>query len=110
MQVLSLSSSSCSVKLRVVKASWDTQQRLPYNRNAPRKLKNNTLTQSQSLSPTQPAPSTISTRKEQYISDILKRATPLPIISIYSYSLISQARHIICFYWLQIFQLLICVV
>jgi len=58
----------------VVKASWDTQQRLPYNRNAPRKL----ATQPpKPQSPSSPEPST---RKENYISDLLKRATPLPTI------------------------------
>jgi len=60
-----------SPKFRV-KASWDTQQRLPYNRNAPRKLTQPPKPQSPS-----PAPST---RKENYISDLLKRATPLPTI------------------------------
>ncbi|WJX74672.1 hypothetical protein P8452_58296 [Trifolium repens] len=60
-----------------VKASWDTtqQQKLPYNRNAPRKL-----TQSQSPSLTSSSPTAPSTRKEHLISDLLKRNTPLPTI------------------------------
>lgn len=63
----------------VVKASWDTQQRLPYNRNAPRKRNQppKPKPQSPSLTSSSPAPST---RKEDYISDLLKRATPLPTI------------------------------
>lgn len=73
---LSWSITFSSSKLKpVVKASWDTQQRLPYNRNAPRKLTQPPKPQSPSL--TSPAPST---RKENYISDLLKRATPLPTI------------------------------
>lgn len=62
----------------VVKASWDTQQRLPYNRNAPRKLTQPPKPQSPSLtSSSSPAPST---GKDIYISDLLKRDTPLPSI------------------------------
>ncbi|MCI04655.1 ribonuclease III, partial [Trifolium medium] len=77
--VSSLSSSSCSITTSspkfITKASWDTQQKqkLPYNRNAPRKL---TQSQSPSSSPTT-APSTL---KEHLISDLLKRTTPLPTI------------------------------
>ncbi|XP_061371085.1 uncharacterized protein LOC133313697 isoform X2 [Gastrolobium bilobum] len=69
--------SSSSLKFRV-RASWDTQQRLPYNRNAPRNpKKNNVLTHTQSPSLVSTAPPT---RKDQYVSDLLKRATPLPTI------------------------------
>ena len=68
------SSSSCLVKLRV-RASWDTQQRLTYNPNAPRKLtkqlQTRTLTQTQS-----PPTTTATTRKDEFINDLLKRATP----------------------------------
>ncbi|CAL0332421.1 unnamed protein product [Lupinus luteus] len=69
MQVVS--STSCFLKLGV-KASWDTQQRPSYNPNAPRKELNKKLTKTQSIpSP----PPLISTKKEQYISDLLKRNT-----------------------------------
>ncbi|MED6193042.1 hypothetical protein PIB30_015244 [Stylosanthes scabra] len=72
----SASSSSCLVKLGV-RASWDTQQRLTYNPNAPRKvtkqLQTRTLTQTQS-----PPTATITTRKEEFINDLLKRSTPPP--------------------------------
>ncbi|XP_004486823.1 uncharacterized protein [Cicer arietinum] len=67
-----VSSLSCSITTCSVKASWDTQQRLSYNRNAPRKL-NNTHSPPLTSSPSPP-----STRKEHYISDLLKRSTPLP--------------------------------
>ncbi|KAG5104203.1 hypothetical protein JHK82_041173 [Glycine max] len=67
-----LSVTSSSLKF-LVRASWDTQQRLPYNPNAPRKLKNNIV-----ATPTPTAP--ITRKREQYISDLLKRATPLPTI------------------------------
>ncbi|KAK2358201.1 Ribonuclease III family protein [Trifolium repens] len=90
MQSLSSLSSSCSItsspsnfKAMLVKASWDSQQqqKLPYNRNAPRKL-----SQSQSLSLTSSSssssPTAPSTRKEHLISDLLKRTTPLPTIPI----------------------------
>ncbi|KAF1859190.1 hypothetical protein Lal_00009774, partial [Lupinus albus] len=69
MQVVS--STSCFLKLRV-KVSWDTQQRPSYNPNAPRKELNKKLTKTQS--PPSPPP-LISTKKEQYISDLLKRNT-----------------------------------
>ncbi|TKY48253.1 Mini-ribonuclease 3 [Spatholobus suberectus] len=69
MEVL-LSVSSSSLKF-AVRASWDTQQRLPYNPNAPRKLKKNIV-------PTSTSP--ITQRRDQHISDLLKRATPLPTI------------------------------
>ncbi|XP_058780610.1 uncharacterized protein LOC131654201 isoform X1 [Vicia villosa] len=84
MQGLS-SSLSCSIpyssKFKPVKASYDTQtqHRLPYNRNAPRKLFNNTQPKSQPPSlTTSPPPAPPSPRKEQYVSDLLKRDTPLP--------------------------------
>ncbi|KAK7325121.1 hypothetical protein VNO77_29213 [Canavalia gladiata] len=69
--VLSVSSSSLKFAVR---ASWDTQQRLPYNPNAPRKLKKNNLPI--------PTPSSTApiTRKEKYVADLLKRATPLPAL------------------------------
>ncbi|NP_001236496.1 uncharacterized protein LOC100527214 [Glycine max] len=67
-----LSVTSSSLKF-LVRASWDTQQRLPYNPNAPRKLKNNIV-----ATPTPTPP--ITRKREQYISDLLKRATPLPTI------------------------------
>ncbi|CAK8535907.1 unnamed protein product [Lathyrus sativus] len=69
----------CSSKFKVVKAAYDTQQRLPYNPNTPRKLTNNTQTQPQPLPlTTPPPPPPLSTRKDQYITDLLKRDTPLP--------------------------------
>ncbi|XP_027341363.1 uncharacterized protein LOC113854534 [Abrus precatorius] len=71
-----LSASSSSLKLEV-RGSWDTQQRLPYNPNAPRKLKKNNVPVP-IPTPTSTAPIT---RKEQYISDLLKRATPLPTLA-----------------------------
>ncbi|RDX76630.1 mrnC, partial [Mucuna pruriens] len=73
--LICVSSSSSCLKL-AVRGSWDTQQRLPYNRNAPRKLKKNIV----------PPPPPISTppitRKEQYVSQLLKRATPLPSLGL----------------------------
>ncbi|CAI8584149.1 unnamed protein product [Vicia faba] len=78
MQGLS-SSLSCSIpfssKFKPVKAAYDTQtqHRLPYNPNAPRKLTNKT--QPPPLTTSSPPPSP---RKEQYFSDLLKRDTPLP--------------------------------
>ncbi|KAK7271961.1 hypothetical protein RJT34_28266 [Clitoria ternatea] len=60
-----------SVSSFAVRVSWDTQQRLPYNPNAPRKPKSNNV----------PSPSPLAspiTPKQQYVSDLLKRATPLP--------------------------------
>ncbi|CAJ2661119.1 unnamed protein product [Trifolium pratense] len=81
MQSVSSLSSSCSITTSsskfITKASWDSQQKqkLPYNRNAPRKL---TQSQSQSSSSPTTAPST---RKEHLISDLLKRTTPLPTIA-----------------------------
>jgi hypothetical protein len=92
MQSLSSLSPSCSItsspskfKAMQVKASWDTtqQQKLPYNRNAPRKL-----TQSQSPSLTSSSPTAPSTRKEHLISDLLKRTTPLPTIPSTNYSIL----------------------
>lgn len=67
-------SGTCSLRLGV-RGSWDTQHRLPYNPNAPRKQLNKKL-----QTPTQTqSPPLISTRKEQYISDLLKRTTaPTP--------------------------------
>ncbi|CAK8570611.1 unnamed protein product [Lathyrus sativus] len=60
----------CSSKFKVVKAAYDTQQRLPYNPNTPK---------SQPLPlTTPPPPPPLSTRKDQYITDLLKRDTPLP--------------------------------
>ncbi|CAL5199996.1 unnamed protein product [Lathyrus oleraceus] len=70
----------CSLKFKAVKASFDTQQRLPYNPNAPKKL-NNTQPQSQPLPLTTSSPPPLSTRKDQYIADLLKRDTPLPTTS-----------------------------
>ncbi|MED6109210.1 hypothetical protein PIB30_031415 [Stylosanthes scabra] len=73
----SASSTSRLVKLGV-RASWDTQQRLTYNPNAPRKvtkqLQTRTLTQTKSPPPA----ATITTRKEEFINDLLKRSTPPP--------------------------------
>ncbi|KAJ7951637.1 Ribonuclease III family protein, partial [Quillaja saponaria] len=62
-----------------VRVSLDTVQRLPYNLNAPRKLKkdNNTLTQK----PAPKTPPTVTltasnTSTKQYISNLLKRDRP----------------------------------
>ncbi|GAU40845.1 hypothetical protein TSUD_111770 [Trifolium subterraneum] len=82
MQSLS-SLSSCSpakFKAIITKASWDAQEKkkLPYNRNAPRKL---TQSQSPSLTSSTSSPTAPSTRKEHLISDLLKRTTPLPTIA-----------------------------
>ena len=80
MHTLSLSLSS-SVRVR---ASWDTEQslRLPYNPNAPRKLKKNTetLTQPSSLKEASPSVNSNSSTKwtEQYVNDLLKRNSPAP--------------------------------
>jgi len=74
--LLSLSSLSSPLKF-AVRASWDTKQRLPYNPNAPRKLKKNTVP-----IPTPISPAPIIRKRDQYISDLLKRATPLPTIGI----------------------------
>ncbi|XP_054782951.1 uncharacterized protein LOC129290254 isoform X2 [Prosopis cineraria] len=72
MQTLSVSSAS-------TKASWDTEQRLPYNPNAPRKLKKNTNTLSQTpilkASPSLSSSSS-TTWTEKYVSDLLKRNSP----------------------------------
>ncbi|QCE09041.1 uncharacterized protein LOC114183347 [Vigna unguiculata] len=73
--LLSLSSLSSPLKF-AVRASWDTKQRLPYNPNAPRKLKKNTVP-----IPTPISPAPIIRKRDQYISDLLKRATPLPTIA-----------------------------
>ncbi|KAL2332285.1 hypothetical protein Fmac_019866 [Flemingia macrophylla] len=74
METLLCVSSSSSLKF-VVKASWDTQQRLPYNPNAPRKLKKNIVP-----SPSSTSTTPITRKRDQYISDLLKRAAPLPTI------------------------------
>ncbi|WVY99705.1 hypothetical protein V8G54_025775 [Vigna mungo] len=72
--LFSLSSLSSSLKF-TVRASWDTKQRLPYNPNAPRKLKKNIVS-----TPTPSSAAPITRKRDQYISDLLKRATPLPTI------------------------------
>ncbi|KAK4267322.1 hypothetical protein QN277_024117 [Acacia crassicarpa] len=72
MQTLSVSSVS-------TKASWDTEQRPTYNPNAPRKLKKNTNTLSQTpILKTSPSLSSSSstTWTEKYVSDLLKRNSP----------------------------------
>ncbi|XP_057458007.1 uncharacterized protein LOC130748779 [Lotus japonicus] len=82
MQALSCISMSLPLCLKL-RASWDTQeqQRLPYNPNAPRKLKKTNLpTTTTTLTQTQ-SPLPLSPRKEQYISDLLERTTPLPTIA-----------------------------
>lgn len=68
-----LSSSSVTTK-----ASWDTQKRLPYNPNAPRKLKNNTLTTKMPTSTSSPSLTSSSslTLTEKHVSDLLKRNSP----------------------------------
>lgn len=72
--VPSSSSPALSAGVRV-RSSWDTQQMLPYNPNAPRKLKKNKPT-------SQPPPtvtlSTSTTRTILTIADLLKRPTPAP--------------------------------
>jgi hypothetical protein len=84
-----------------VKSSWDSQQqqKLPYNRNAPRKL---TQSQSPSLTSSSPSPTAPSTRKEHLISDLLKRTTPLSTIPSTNYSIIYQLQ----FYFYLFFQLI----
>ncbi|KAK7402267.1 hypothetical protein VNO78_14394 [Psophocarpus tetragonolobus] len=67
LNVLTISSSSLKLAVR---GSWDTQQRLSYNPNAPRKLKKNSV-------PT-PTSSPIRQKRDQYVFDLLKRSTPLP--------------------------------
>ncbi|PRQ23949.1 putative ribonuclease III [Rosa chinensis] len=69
--------SPMSVRVVRVGASWDTQQRLPYNRNAPRKLKQ---TPSSTTIPTTETPPTVSltastTRTADHVFELLKRPT-----------------------------------
>ncbi|KAH7547178.1 hypothetical protein FEM48_Zijuj01G0281800 [Ziziphus jujuba var. spinosa] len=78
MNAVSVAASSSSPALSAgvrVRSSWDTQQMLPYNPNAPRKLKKNKPT-------SQPPPtvtlSTSTTRTILTIADLLKRPTPAP--------------------------------
>lgn len=62
-----------------MRGSWVTQQRLPYNPNLPRKQLNKNLQTSTSTQ----SPPLISTRKEQYIYDLLKHTrAPAPIPTI----------------------------
>ncbi|XP_022148085.1 uncharacterized protein LOC111016851 isoform X2 [Momordica charantia] len=75
--MLTLSATSTSVV-----ASWDTQQRLSYNPNAPRRpgKKPSTL----ALSPTSQATGNVTlaapnVRPDQIVSDLLKRRSPSPI-------------------------------
>lgn len=72
MQTLSVS----SVRVR---GSWDIEQRLPYNPNAPRKLKknSNTLTQTpiSTVLPSVNSAASI-TWTEKYVTDLLKRNNP----------------------------------
>lgn len=76
-KMLTLSATSTSVV-----ASWDTQQRLSYNPNAPRRTgkKPSTL----ALSPTSQATGNATlaapnVRPDQIVSDLLKRRSPSPI-------------------------------
>lgn len=91
----------CSLKFKAVKASYDTQQRLPYNPNAPKKL-NNTQPQSQPLPLTTSSPPALSTRKDQYIADLLKRDTPLPTTSGNYYSTVLLFHCSISFFCFQL--------
>ncbi|KAJ7963169.1 Ribonuclease III family protein [Quillaja saponaria] len=70
---------SASSSLRV-RASWDTEQRLPYNPNAPRKLKKDTKTLTHTPSPKTSQTVTLTastTGTEQYSADLLKRNSPI---------------------------------
>ncbi|XP_044495999.1 uncharacterized protein LOC123218573 isoform X1 [Mangifera indica] len=71
----SVLNTACSVSspLLRLRASYDTQQRLSYNPNAPRKLKsNNANANSDTTKPSTPTV-TITTRKDVSVSDLLKR-------------------------------------
>uniref|UniRef100_A0A2N9E5A7 RNase III domain-containing protein n=1 Tax=Fagus sylvatica TaxID=28930 RepID=A0A2N9E5A7_FAGSY len=76
-------SSVPSLRVRVaVRASWDTQQRLSYNPNAPRKPPKNPNT---TLKPKTPPPPALTltvptTRTDPSISDLLKRSTVEEIV------------------------------
>lgn len=71
----SVLNTACSVSspLLRLRASYDTQQRLSYNPNAPRKLKsNNANANTDTTKPSTPTV-TITTRKDVSVSDLLKR-------------------------------------
>ncbi|KAJ0075394.1 hypothetical protein Patl1_33486 [Pistacia atlantica] len=71
----SVLNTACSVSspLLRLRASYDTQQRLSYNPNAPRKLKsNNVYTNTDRTKPSRPTV-TLTTRKDPSVSDLLKR-------------------------------------
>ncbi|XP_037497705.1 mini-ribonuclease 3 isoform X1 [Jatropha curcas] len=71
-----MSAALSAMSSQVVRASWDTQQRLSYNPNAPRKPKKNPISQPNSLPPTpSPTPSPSITLTPQAVSELLKRNT-----------------------------------
>ncbi|GMY34570.1 mini-ribonuclease 3, partial [Fagus crenata] len=76
-------SSVPSLRVRVaVRASWDTQQRLSYNPNAPRKPPKNPNTTPKPKTPPPPALTLTvpTTRTDPSISDLLKRSTVEEIV------------------------------
>ncbi|XP_065865072.1 uncharacterized protein [Euphorbia lathyris] len=74
MQLQMLTTLSAMSLVRV-RASWDTQFRIPYNPNAPRKPKKTPISQPSTFTPP-PSPSSSSlTLTPQSVSDLLKRNT-----------------------------------
>ncbi|XP_050365184.1 uncharacterized protein LOC126783711 [Argentina anserina] len=77
MHSISTSSPMSSRAVRVG-ASWDTQQRLPYNRNAPRKLKQTPSSTSIAITTETPPTVTLTastTRSSDHVFEFLKRPT-----------------------------------
>lgn len=65
------------MSLRVVRvgASWDTQQRLPYNRNAPRKIKESPSTLANTETPPTVTLTASTTRTADHVFELLRRPT-----------------------------------
>lgn len=65
------------MSLRVVRvgASWDTQQRLPYNRNAPRKIKESSSTLATTETPPTVTLTASTTRMADHVFELLRRPT-----------------------------------
>lgn len=65
------------MSLRVVRvgASWDTQQRLPYNRNAPRKIKESHSTLATTETPSTVTLTASTTRTADHVFELLRRPT-----------------------------------
>ena len=65
--------SPMSVRVVRVGASVDTQQRLPYNRNAPRKIKDSSSTLSTTQNPPTVTLTASTTRTVDHVFELLKR-------------------------------------